>query len=157
MGLLISNRKQLLMGVMMLMVFTGCSGSKPDSIGVSDNRLAACPDSPNCVSSDAQDDKQRVLPFYLVSNTADKWADVIDAIGTIPRTTLITQTDRYLHVECKSLVFRFVDDLELLMNPESGEISVRSASRLGYSDMGVNRKRVEALRQILLEKGIVRK
>lgn len=156
MGLLTANRTQLLMGVMMLMIFTGCSGSKPDTIGVSDNRLAACPDSPNCVSSDAQDEKQRVLPFFLVSNTAEKWAEVIDVIGTLPRTTLITQTDRYLHAECKSRIFRFVDDLELLMNPESGEISIRSASRVGYSDMGVNRKRVESLRQILLEKGIAR-
>jgi len=68
---------------------------------------------------------------------------------------MITKTDVYLHMECKSLIFRFVDDLELLLTPTTGIIDIRSASRLGKSDFGVNRKRVESLRQVLLNKGLI--
>ncbi|MDX5299597.1 MAG: DUF1499 domain-containing protein, partial [Gammaproteobacteria bacterium] len=67
----------------------------------------------------------------------------------LPRITLIRATDRYLHVEARSRVMRFVDDLELLLHPDTGQIEVRSAARLGYADFGVNRTRIEALRHAL--------
>jgi uncharacterized protein (DUF1499 family) len=61
----------------------------------------------------------------------------------------------YLHAEVKSRVFRFVDDLELLLDPASGVVGIRSASRVGYSDLGVNRRRVETLRQQLIQAGVI--
>jgi uncharacterized protein (DUF1499 family) len=62
----------------------------------------------------------------------------------------------YLHAECASAVFGFVDDLELQLRASEGRIAVRSASRLGRSDLGVNRRRVEALRSELARQGVVR-
>ena len=69
---------------------------------------------------------------------------------------IISLTDEYIHAECTSAVFGFVDDLELHLRPQEKLIAVRSAARLGYSDLGVNRKRVESLRAALRERGVIR-
>ena len=74
----------------------------------------------------------------------------------LPRTKIISSTDDYLHAECSSAVFGFVDDLELHLRPAENLIAVRSASRLGHSDFGVNRKRVEQLRSLLIKERVVR-
>lgn len=138
----------------MSMVMTGCSGGKPDSIGTQNGRLSGCPDSPNCVSSYSADEKHRVLPLRLAGDMSGKWQELTAVINNMPRTTVIQQTKQYIHAQCRSRVFRFVDDLELLLDLETGVVHIRSASRVGYSDLGVNRKRVDSLREILLDKGI---
>ena len=74
----------------------------------------------------------------------------------LPRTRIVTETDDYLHAECRSAFFGFVDDLELHLRPTQGIIAVRSAARLGHSDFGVNRKRVENLRALLHRQGVIR-
>ncbi len=66
-------------------------------------------------------------------------------LAAMPRTKIITATGEYLHAECTSPIFRFVDDVEFLVDPASRTIHFRSASRVGYSDFGVNRKRMEAI------------
>jgi uncharacterized protein (DUF1499 family) len=78
------------------------------------------------------------------------------AVSSLPRTTIVDDSGQYLHAECRSAVFRFVDDLELHLRPDEGAIAVRSASRLGYSDFGVNRGRVETLRRKLVSAGVVK-
>lgn len=78
------------------------------------------------------------------------------AVAGSPRTKIIAQTDNYLHAECSSAVFGFVDDLELHLRPEQNLIAVRSAARLGRSDLGVNRRRVENLRLLLRQQGLVK-
>ncbi len=83
-------------------------------------------------------------------------AAVQAAVAGLPRTKIITQTDDYLHAECSSAVFGFVDDLELHLRPEQNLIAVRSAARLGRSDLGVNRRRVENLRSLLRRQAVVR-
>jgi uncharacterized protein (DUF1499 family) len=74
----------------------------------------------------------------------------------LPRTRIVKETEDYLHAECRSALFRFVDDLELQLRPSESIIAVRSASRLGYSDLGVNRRRVEGLRESLTRLGVLR-
>ncbi len=74
----------------------------------------------------------------------------------LPRTRIVTETDDYLHAECRSAFFGFVDDLELHLRPTQGIIALRSAARLGHSDFGVNRKRVENLRLLLRNQGVIR-
>lgn len=76
-------------------------------------------------------------------------------VAELPRTTIITQGPDYLHAECRSAVFGFVDDLELHLRPDKNTIAVRSAARLGYSDLGVNRKRIEDLRSKLTGRGAI--
>jgi uncharacterized protein (DUF1499 family) len=82
------------------------------------------------------------------------WEAARSAVLSLPRTQIVSESKGYLHAECRSGVFGFVDDLELHLRPQSDSIAVRSASRLGYSDFGVNRKRVESLRAALAAHGV---
>ena len=133
-----------------------CAAKTPESLGVRDSALSACPPSPNCVSSDATDKPHQVAPFSLAMEPAQAWRAVHLAVSRLPRTEIVTDTGQYLHAECRSALFRFVDDLELLLRPEEGTIAVRSASRVGDSDFGVNRGRVETLRRTLVSAGVVK-
>lgn len=109
-------------------------------------RLAPCPESPNCVSSQAERKSQRI-DALVVSGDADvALARAARAIEAMSRARVVTCENGYLHAEFTSLLFRFVDDLELVYDDGLPGFQVRSASRTGYSDMGANRKRVEALR-----------
>ncbi len=117
--------------------------------------LADCPDRPNCVSSDAKDPRNTIAPMVLIGDTAIAWTSIPAVLGRFPRSTFVKTTDRYLHVTFKSRLFNFVDDLELKLNPQSGVIAIRSASRVGYFDLGVNRRRVESLRKQLKADGII--
>jgi len=133
-----------------------CSGTRPVNLGIRDGRLSACPASPNCVSSDAADEAHAVASFQLIASPIDAWRALRTAIDGLPRAKIVSSTDDYLHVECSSALFGFVDDLELHLRPVEQLIAVRSAARLGHSDLGVNRKRVEGLRRQLRQRGVIR-
>jgi uncharacterized protein (DUF1499 family) len=126
-----------------------CAGARPENLGVAQGKLAACPSSPNCVSSDAHDAAHRVEPLAFAGAPAEAWRAARAAVAALPRTRIVSETEGWLHAECRSAVFGFVDDLELHLRPEAGAIAVRSASRVGHSDLGVNRRRVESLRAAL--------
>jgi uncharacterized protein (DUF1499 family) len=132
-----------------------CSGKRPSNLGVSDAGLAACPSSPNCVSSDAPDAAHRVEAFALAAAPEAAWRVIREEVARLPRTTVIAETASYLHAECASALFGFVDDLEFQLRAPANIVAIRSASRLGYSDLGVNRKRVEGLREALRARGVV--
>jgi len=106
--------------------------------------LAPCGSRPNCVSSHSLDAGHRVEPLAFSGPAEVAEKRLKRAIATLPRTRVVAERPGYLHVECRSWLFRFVDDLELVIG--AGRIEVRSAARTGYSDMGVNRRRVERLR-----------
>lgn len=108
-----------------------------------------CPIRPNCVSSDAVDPEHRIDPLRPSGDIVAAWRVVAEAAAGLPRCIQVAATPSYRRFECRSRIFRFVDDLELELRPEEGSIAVRSASRLGYSDRGVNRARVESLRSAL--------
>ena len=76
-------------------------------------------------------------------------------VGSLLRTKVVSANNNDIHAECRSMIFRFVDDLTLNLNPSNGIIHIRSASRTGYSDLGVNRRRVENLRKKLQQKDII--
>jgi uncharacterized protein (DUF1499 family) len=133
-----------------------CAGTRPSNLGVKDSRLAPCPSSPNCVSSDDADPAHSIASFQLAAPPAEAWRAVHSVVAGLPRTKIITGTDDYLHAECSSAVFGFVDDLELHLRPAQNLIALRSAARLGRSDLGVNRKRVENLRALLGRQGVIR-
>jgi uncharacterized protein (DUF1499 family) len=146
-----SWRNFLLVAFLALPVAASSAESEPVP-----QRLAPCPDSPNCVSSDATDPAQYTTPFAIILPAKEAWPLVRKAVKEIPRTEITGQTDSYLHAECRSAVFRFVDDLELELRADEGIIAVRSASRVGNSDFGVNRRRVEDLRERLRSRGVVK-
>jgi len=138
------------------LLLVSCSqGNRINMLGLHNGKLAACPASPNCVSSEATDAKHYIEPFRLTTPVADAWKVVQVVVVDLPRTRIIVAEDNYLHAECRSRIFGFVDDLELHLSPEGNEIAVRSSARRGYSDFGVNRKRIEALNVELNTQGIV--
>jgi uncharacterized protein (DUF1499 family) len=138
-----------------LFIVIGCSGKQPDTMGMGPSGLKGCPKSPNCVSSDAKDKAHAIEPFRLKGAPNASWPRIQDEIASMPGWTIVTATDTYIHVECKSRIFRFVDDLELYLDSSKGIISIRSASRIGYSDLGANRRRVEFLRSELRIKQVI--
>lgn len=125
----------------------GCSGTRPDVLGARDGRLLPCPSSPNCVSSQTPDEGHRIAPLPYTGPARDAWSRLRGIIASLPRTKVITDSGTYLHVEFTSLIFRFVDDAEFLVDDREKVIHVRSASRMGYSDLGLNRKRIELIRE----------
>jgi len=133
----------------------GCSGTKSDKNGVGNEVSAGCPDRPNCVSSQAHDKKHAIEPFRLEGDPTAAWNAITVIIGSLPRTSIVKATESYLHAECKSRLFGFIDDLEFHLDRVTGVIDIRSASRAGYYDFGVNRRRLSDLREILKEKGLI--
>jgi uncharacterized protein (DUF1499 family) len=120
---------------------------KPENLGVSGGRLAPCPDSPNCVSTRAEDPVHRIDPIAFDGPADLALARLKQAIATIPRMRIVSEHDGYLHAEATSLIFRFVDDVEFVVAGDEKRIDIRSASRVGRSDLGANRDRVEKIRQ----------
>ncbi len=120
------------------------SGSRPNNLGVKDGKLAPCPGTPNCVSSQSEDPQFKIAPLPPVTI-----ADLKTIVANMERTTIIEETDNYLYAEFKSKLMGYVDDVEFYLDSDANVIQVRSASRLGKSDLGVNRKRIEEIRSQL--------
>jgi uncharacterized protein (DUF1499 family) len=123
------------------------AGKRPKNLGVKDGRLAACPGKPNCVSSQASTARQRVRPLRLSGEPGASMNRLKKVVNNMAGTALADEGDHYLHFECSSKLLGFVDDLEFFCDADAQVIHVRSASRLGYSDLGLNRKRVENIRR----------
>lgn len=134
--------------VLVGMSLFGCSGKRPD-FDLTGNRLPPCPDSPNCVSSQAADESHRVEPLAFQDDPAAAWERLRSAVREMPRTEIVQDDGEWMHATFTSTIFRFVDDVLFRLNPSEQTIHVRSASRLGYSDLGTNRRRVEAIRDAL--------
>lgn len=105
--------------------------------------LPPCPTSPNCVSTQAQDEGHAIPPLRYRKSRAEAKEALKEVVRSLPRTKLIEEDEAYLHYEFTSLLLRFVDDVEFLFDDETKTIHFRSASRTGYSDLGVNRKRMQ--------------
>ena len=129
------------------------SGTRPANLGVDQGKLSPCPNTPNCVSSQSSDlDKQhKIDPLTYRSTSTEAMLNLKSVIQSMERTKIITETSDYLYAEFTSGLMGFVDDVEFYLDPNANIIHVRSASRLGQSDLGVNRKRVEAIRAKLAE------
>jgi len=123
-----------------------CCATAPDGLRVdTSGRLQPCPSSPNCVSTRAADPAQQMAPLpYRVDRSTSRQL-ILSVVGAMPRTTIVTAADHYLHVEFRSRLFRFVDDVEFQFDDEAAAIHFRSAARTGHSDMGVNRQRMTAI------------
>ena len=129
--------------------FLHFSGSRPANLGIQAGKLAACPATPNCVSSQAADGTHTIAPLTYTSTREAAFAKLKSVVRSLPRTQIITETDTYIYAEFTSKLMGFVDDVEFALDPASSAIQVRSASRLGESDLGVNRDRIQAIRAAL--------
>lgn len=120
---------------------------RPTNLGVKDGRLAPCKRTPNCVSSqaDPQDREHYISPIAYRGTMRE----LRQVVASMPRTTIIKADGQYLYAEFRTRLMRYVDDVELYYDERAGLVHVRSASRLGRRDFGVNRGRVEELRALI--------
>jgi len=120
-------------------------------LGLLDGRLRPCPETPNCVCSEQRptDAGQFIEPLSIVSDRSDAWSRAVATVRRMPGARVVTEAADYVHVEFITPWLRYVDDVELRRDDAAGVIHVRSASRVGRSDLGVNRARIEALRALL--------
>ena len=130
-------------------ILAACAGTKPEQLGISIGRLTDCPSSPNCVSSQARDEAHRIEPLVFKDEPEPAFARLKQILVRRRNTTIIEERPSYLRVEFHTLLF--TDDGEFLLDVEQRLIQVRSASRLGYSDLGENRSRLEEIRQSFTE------
>ena len=119
-------------------------------LGVKAGKLTPCPQSPNCVSSQANDKKHYIEPLQFSVKSSQDWEKLTTIIQSLAGTTIIEQRENYLRVECKTRLMGFIDDLEFAWNAADNICHVRSASRVGYSDLGKNRRRVEQIRRLFI-------
>jgi uncharacterized protein (DUF1499 family) len=124
------------------------AGKPPANLGVKNGRLAPCPRSPNCVASqgDAADAAHYIAPIAFKGDAGAAWRALRETVVAAERVTVVNERDGYLRAEFATKFIGFVDDVEFLLDATARVVHVRSASRLGYRDFGVNRARIEALR-----------
>lgn len=128
----------------------GCRTTAPP-LGTPGGRLTPCPGTPNCVNSQDPDARFQIAPIAYTGDGAKALELLRNVILAQPRTRLTEFKDGYMRFEFKTRVFRFVDDVEFLLDRYNKVIQVRSASRLGHSDLGLNRRRVEKLRGLFAQ------
>lgn len=151
-----SHRLLPLALLLSMALMSGCWGGPRHTLGMQGGMLAPCPPSPNCVHTGLRHPEGTLGMFGDADVPREEWMNRIAAVvAELPRTTIITRDVDYLHAEVTSRIFRFVDDLEIGIGADD-EILVRSSSRVGRSDLGVNAARVEDLRTRLKAAGAIR-
>lgn len=144
------GKKKIFPTVFLTTLLFGCTSGRPANPGMTGGRLAPCPSSPNCVSSQSLDLRHFIEPLRYEGTRQQARDRLLAAIRTIKRSRVVEAGDLYIHAEFTSAFFRFVDDAEFYLDDTSKIIHMRSASRIGYGDFGVNRKRLEALKAAFL-------
>lgn len=118
-----------------------------ESAQFADGKLRPCPDSPNCVCSEYPDSDHSIEPLNFLDDADSAWARLIRILNDQPRTKIVSQTDGYLEARVRTRIIRFEDVVEFRLDRTENLIHLRSASKVGYSDLGVNRRRIETLRR----------
>ncbi len=139
---------QVLLLFSLFCLLTACSGTRPDNLGITNGQLIDCPSSPNCVSTQTQSEKHKMPSLSYTGTSADAMAKLKKIIAGLDRTEIIKETDDYIHVEFTTKLMRFVDDVELYVDDEHKKIHFRSASRVGHSDMGLNKRRMTEIGEL---------
>ncbi|PIP90553.1 MAG: hypothetical protein COW01_10640 [Bdellovibrionales bacterium CG12_big_fil_rev_8_21_14_0_65_38_15] len=132
--------------LLLLLLLTSCQGTPPTNLGVHDNKLRPCPDKPNCVVSyDFGEQKNFIEPIKSEEEPGRIKEKILGIVSKDKSAKIVEQNDTYLRAEYTSNLFKFVDDVEFWFG-ETGVVHFRSASRLGYSDLGANKDRIETIR-----------
>jgi uncharacterized protein (DUF1499 family) len=132
--------------ILLALLLSACSGKPPPNLGARDGQLSPCPSKPNCVSSQSQGKEHFVPPLGFSVPPDVTQRALLELLPQMEGAQVMTAESFYIRAEFTSPTMKFVDDVEFLIDPLSSIVHVRSASRLGYSDLGVNRKRVEEIR-----------
>jgi uncharacterized protein (DUF1499 family) len=140
-------KRRYLFMLVVTVILMACPTNQNMKPGVTDGELSPCPKSPNCVSSLSEDQSHYVEPLTYEVSQEEAREKLISVINSMKRSEIVRAEVNYLHAIFKSALFGFVDDVEFAFDDQRKVIDVRSASRTGYSDLGVNRKRVEEIRK----------
>lgn len=117
---------------------------RPVEAGLREGKLRPCPDSPNCVSTEADSEEHKIDPWPYSGTAEEALEGLKRLLESTPRAELVSSEGRYLHAKFRTPLLGFVDDVEFLVDPEASVVRYRSASRVGYSDLGTNRARMES-------------
>ncbi|MBD2244621.1 DUF1499 domain-containing protein [Nostoc sp. FACHB-888] len=144
----------ILLTLINTLILPAATWAASSSLGVDNGHLSSCPASDNCVVSQDGDPKHAIdpIPYHIDRNAARK--TLLKVLTVVPRTEVIEQTDNYIHALSKSRIFKFIDDVEFYFPANEPVIHLRSAARLGESDLGVNRRRLEQIRLALRDLNI---
>ena len=132
----------------LLTLFSGCTSP---GVGMVNGTLRPCPDSPNCVVSMNGDEKHAIAPIAYKGDRDAAITRIRKIVSDYKGTTIVREEEGYIHAEFKTRIMRFVDDVEFLFPPDERVIHMRSASRVGYGDLGANRKRMEKIRTLFAQ------
>lgn len=141
-------KKQILTALASIFLISGCAGTMPD-LGIKNGGLTPCPDTPNCVSSQTENKKHFIEPIIIKATPVVAKDIILKTLEEMKQSKVVLTDKNYIRAEFVSTLFRFVDDVEFYFPDRDSKdilIHVRSASRIGYSDLGVNRKRIEQIR-----------
>ncbi len=128
-----------------LITMAGCQQTIAETTGLTDGKLRPCPDRPNCVCTQDPVESHRIEPIRYTGTRKEAREKLLMVLQSMARSTIITADEDYIHVEFRSAVFEFVDDVEFLLDDSAGLIHFRSASRTGSYDFKVNRNRMEEI------------
>lgn len=140
--------RHILIVLISLILLTGCTKTM-SKLGIENGQLEECPTKPNCVNSQAKDKKHFIEPIVITGSPLEAKKHILNILKELKRSKVKVVEDNYIRAEFTSGVFRFVDDVEFYFPGTKSKkkiIHVRSASRIGHSDLGVNRKRIEQIR-----------
>ena len=142
----------LIILIVIALMVLGYSSRSGVPAGMSDGKLTKCPDKPNCLCSEYKDDTAHYIDPLIIPEITESTRNILiesikEAGGTIQ-----TESTDYIAAVFSSSVFGFMDDLEVRIDKNKNEIQFRSASRVGYNDLGVNRKRVESIKALFVSK-----
>lgn len=134
--------------ILSLLLLTGCASTTNKKTGIIDGRFYPCPTTPNCVSSMVSVENSHYIEPIVYKNKSRESAKkkIITILKTLKNTNIIEDNDEYIHTEISSPLFKFIDDVEFYFPKDTNIIHIRSLARSGYSDFGVNRKRIEKIR-----------
>lgn len=149
-----TRRPIALVSFFVALLAAGCGGRMPKALADGSGRLAPCPASPNCVSSEANDEAHSIAAYRIRGEPEAAWQALADHLRSLERVEIVTAEADYLHAVFTSALMGYRDDVEFGLDPGAGVIRLRSASRVGYGDMGANRDRIESIRAALAQAGV---
>ncbi len=138
-------------GLVMAVILTSTACAGVENIGMTEGKLAPCPDSPNCVSTQSEEKGHAMKPLpYLQTREASR-EKILSILKDMKRTEIVKLTESYIHAEFRTALWRFVDDVEFFLDDTARVVHFRSASRVGYYDFGLNRRRMKRISEKYLE------
>ena len=148
--------QRMIPALLLALLLTGCADMPDNDVDPATvTELASCPSSPNCVCSTDTGGSHYIDPLAVSGELDAAWQTLRDILGADGSISIVAANGHYIRAEAKTRFLRFTDDVEFLLNREAGVIDMRSASRVGYSDLGKNRSRLEGVRSAMRDAGAI--